>query len=663
VAAAAFIVGLGALFFVRYTIVEDTDNLLGHLFKITGYAFIYRAIFYFSVQEPYRLLARSTNTIEGQRNRLHQALDRLQTSTRENQELRQALDAHAIVAITDSNGVIQEVNDKFCDISGYARDELVGRTHSIINSGHHPRAFFEDLWRTIAAGSVWSGEICNRSKEGSVYWVQTTIVPYLDTHGRPRQYIAIRADITERKLAEQKAQRMAMFDPVTELPNRRLLGDRLHTAYATSRRTHRHGALLLLDLDDFKTINDTYGHPLGDELLRQVGARLMARTREADTVARMGGDEFAVVLQDLSDDITEAVIQAQDVAEQMLKALNTPYQLAHAVADAPASIGVVVFPNGDADVSDLLKHADIALYHAKEEGKNRVSLFDVSLQTRVLERAHLAADLRMSLERNELQVHYQPIVDAAATVIGCEALLRWRHPTRGTVSPAVFIPLAEQAGVIVPIGKWVLEQACRQLVHWSGDLPRRVDGIRECECAPDAGSRFRQYRPVNHRNAPVSKRSGCVWKITESLLQDDIDETIGKMDALRRLGVQFALDDFGTGYSSLSYLRRLPLQSVKIDRAFVDGVVTDANDAAITMTILALARTLGLQVIAEGVEERGQFEFLAHGGCNAYQGFLFSKPLPPDRLDAFPITLATHSDRRVASPAAAIDGEWLNQRG
>ncbi|MDP2102996.1 MAG: PAS domain S-box protein [Methylotenera sp.] len=544
-----------------------------------------------------------------------------------------ALDKHVIVAVTDINGRITYANGKFCEISGYSYEELIDQDHSMLNSGYHPKGFFREMYRTVSKGNVWHDEVCNRAKDGHIYWVDTTIAPYMGENGKPDSYISIRTDITQRKLAEEKSNYLALYDTLTQLPNRRLLMDRLNQALLSSIRTGRNGALLFLDLDNFKILNDTLGHDVGDMLLQQVGQRLKSCIREVDTVARLGGDEFVILIEDLSKQAIETAEYAEKVGKKMLTLLNHPYQLADYEYTITSSIGATLFKADAHSLEELLKQADIAMYQAKQSGRNALRFFDPQMQANINARADIERELRKAIEAEQMHLYYQVQVDSTGKPLGAEALIRWIHPERGMISPFHFIPLAEETGLILPIGQWVLETACAQLKAWEQNPM-----TREITLSVNVSAKqFNQPDFVRQVRATIQNHviNPCLLKLelTESIIVENINHIIITMIALKILGIKCSLDDFGTGYSSLQYLKKLPLDQLKIDQSFVRDLVDDDGDKAIVQTIINMANSLGFNVIAEGVETAEQRQYLLDNGCTHYQGYLFSKPVPIDEFE------------------------------
>ena len=541
--------------------------------------------------------------------------------------------AQDAITVRGVDHVIQFWNDSAERLFGWTAAEAIGQ--SAAGLVHEDAQALKAATRHVLEHGEWSGEITQRRKDGSPMVVEARWTLVRDEHGTPLSIFTVDTDITERKAAERKIQRLAFYDALTGLPNRQLLADRLQQALATSQRSGRGGALLFIDLDNFKTLNDTLGHEKGDQLLQQVARRLLSCVREADTVARLGGDEFVVMLEALSEDLDEIAVQAGSVGEKILAALGQPYEFGHGVHQSGASIGIAPFRDRNDSVGELLKRADIAMYQAKSAGRNTLRFFDPALQAAVTERAELEADLRQALTQDEFVLHLQPQVDGAQHIVGVEALVRWNSTRRGAVvPPAMFIPLAEETGMILQLGRWVLSRACVLLARWAARpetaaLTLAVNVSARQFRHPDFVAQVLQV--LEHTGARADRLK---LELTESLLVEDIEATVVKMEALKARGVGFALDDFGTGYSSLAYLKRLPLDQLKIDQSFVRDVLTDANDAALARTIIALARSLGLDVVAEGVETEQQRAFLAAHGCVAYQGYLFSPPLPIRELEA-----------------------------
>jgi diguanylate cyclase (GGDEF)-like protein/PAS domain S-box-containing protein len=538
------------------------------------------------------------------------------------------------ILITDANSAIVDVNEAFTRITGYSREEALGKNPRFLSSGRQNKDYYETMWRELLATGHWYGEIWNRRKNGEVFAEMQIISAVYDLNNNVKQYVGQFSDITSRKTAEDAIKTLAFYDPLTGLPNRRLLTDRLKWALSSSARTNMQGAVLFIDLDNFKMLNDTLGHDIGDLLLQQVARRLELCVREGDTVARLGGDEFVVMLEDLSAEEIEAASKTEFVGNKILSSLQQPYLLdGHEQINTP-SIGAALFSDHDVEIEELFKQADIAMYQAKKAGRNQLRFFNPEMQRAINLRATLERELGKALELHQFQLYFQTQVDHLLHPVGAEVLIRWINPTRGVVPPDEFIHLMEENGLILPVGNWVLRTACKQIILWQQD-----ELTRHLTLAVNVSAKqFHQWDFVDQVKT-ILKETGAnpsklKLELTESMLVENIAETIANMDALKAVGVHFSLDDFGTGYSSLQYLKNLPLDQLKIDQSFVREINADRSSNTIIRTIIAMAHSLNLDVIAEGVETEDQRQALLDIGCTQFQGYLIGRPVPIEQFEA-----------------------------
>ncbi len=561
-----------------------------------------------------------------------------------------AFETHEAIVITNVDGNIIRVNQAFQNITGYTAAEVLGQNPRILSSGRQDKAFYVDMWQQLLNNGTWTGEIWDKRKNGQIYPKWLTITAVKDDTGKTTEYVAIFSDITARKQAEDEIRNLAFYDALTRLPNRRLLMDKLTSALSISSRSLKYGALLFLDMDKFKILNDTLGHDYGDLLLIEVAERIQSCVRDSDTVARLGGDEFVVILEEMDESDQETSQKVALIAEKIRLALSQPYQLKDSTYHSSPSIGVSLFRGREESVDALLKHADMAMYQAKDAGRNAVRFFDPAMQLAVETHAKLETDLRHAVSGQQLRLYYQIQVDNNHQPLGAEALLRWIHPKQGMILPIQFIPIAEESGLILEIGDWVLNAACQQLRAWHDH-----ESTRQLILAVNvSGHQFRQANFVAKVTAILQQydvsASRLKLELTESVVLNDVADVVSKMYALKALGIRLSMDDFGTGYSSLSYLKNLPLDQIKIDQSFVRDLATDANDAMMVQTIIDIGKNFKLHVIAEGVETSAQLDFLKDHGCMSYQGYFFSKPL---EINAF-MALLEHHHFEVAHQKATV---------
>lgn len=560
---------------------------------------------------------------------------------------RRAVDAAAIFSETDLEGRITHVNDQFCLISGYSREELLGKDHRMLSSGLHTADFFASMWRTIALGKVWKGEICNRAKDGTLYWVDSTMVPLLnDETGRVQRYVSIRFDVSEKRQLLHSLQWRVGHDVLTGLPNRAFLSDLLDQALDFSRLENIPLAVCMLDLDGFKAVNDGYGHASGDLLLVEVAKRLRAIIRGEDVVARLAGDEFVLILRYVCD-----VPELRAALHRVLGTISTPYSILGKEINVFASIGVTLFPFDNEDAETLLRHADQAMYVAKQGGRNRFHLFDVSRDREVKVTHQTVERVRQALASGELCLHFQPKVNMrCGSVVGFEALLRWQHPQSGWVPPQDFLPLVAETDLIIDIGEWVMDQVMMQLHQWQlagQSWPVSINIAARHFQRTDFVERL---KAVLERHAQVAPQM-LDLEIVESVAIENIQHVSTCLEACQALGVQFSLGDFGTGHSSLSYLKRLRTQTIKIDRSFVRDILNDKDNLALTTAVIGLARAFGREVIAEGLETMAHGELLLRLGCEVAQGYFIARPMPASEVPGWVATFKAPVEWQVLEQA------------
>jgi len=594
----------------------DNPSDLNHWLQVRGYVWVA-----LSALAIYLLCARFA--------RAHH----LQQPLEENRErLRQAAAVFDCtregVLVTDARGLIVHVNRAFMEITGYRREDVMGQQPSLFKSGRHSSNFYQQMFQSLERTGEWSGEIWNRRKSGEIYPQWQTIRVIHDDHGKVSHYVAVFSDISAIKDSEHELAHLAHHDPLTDLPNRLLFTDRAEQALASAQIHKRGCALLLLDLDHFKIINDSLGHNVGDQLLKLVGERLQALFGPGVTLARLGGDEFAVLAESCPQ-----VAQAAGLAQRMLDAMKQPFIFDGHQLFISASIGISLFPNDALSAEQLLRNADSALFKAKSAGRESYALYTEELTAHAQNRVEIASELRRALEQQELCVYYQPVHDLnGSRLIGVEALVRWQHPERGLVPPGEFIPIAERTGLIADIDAWVMDQACRQMCDWLGQ------GAPLGFIAINVSSRLFARRELYEQVAQVLHQTGLdpaflELEVTESAVMDDPEVALEQLHRLRELGLRLAIDDFGTGYSSLLRLKRLPVQKLKIDQGFVAGLPWDEDDAAIVRVVIALAKSMGMQVHAEGIEQVEQARFLLDQQCDMGQGYWFGRPVPAGEID------------------------------
>lgn len=557
----------------------------------------------------------------------------LQQPLKENRErLRQAAAVFDCtregVLVTDTQGLIVHVNRAFMEITGYQRHDVMGQRPSLFKSGRHSAHFYEQMFQALESTGEWSGEIWNRRKSGEVYPQWQTIRVIHDDQGKVSHYVAVFSDISAMKNSEHELAHLAHHDPLTDLPNRLLFTDRAEQALASAQVHKRGCALLLMDLDHFKIINDSLGHNVGDQLLKLVAERLSGLFGPGVTLARLGGDEFAVLAESCPQ-----VVQAAALAQRMLNAMKEPFIFDGNQLFISASIGISLFPSDALSAEQLLRNADSALFKAKSAGREGYALYTEELTAHAQHRVEIAGELRRALDQHELRVYYQPVHDLHdSRLVGVEALVRWQHPERGLVPPGEFIPIAERTGLIADIDAWVMDQACRQMCQWL------ADGAPLSFIAINVSSRLFARRELYEQVAQVLHATGLdpaflELEVTESAVMDDPEVALEQLHRLRELGLRLAIDDFGTGYSSLLRLKRLPVQKLKIDQGFVAGLPWDEDDAAIVRVVIALAKSMGMQVHAEGIEQVEQARFLLDQECDMGQGYWFGRPMPAQEID------------------------------
>jgi len=535
--------------------------------------------------------------------------------------------------VMDAMAKIIRVNNAFTQITGYALEDVIGKDPRMMQSAKYSKQFYREMWEVIDRTGVWQGEIWGKRKNGDVNPYLLTISIVKDNGGSVTNYVGTFVDLKERKEAQDRIERLAFYDQLTGLPNRRLAMERLEHALVTSERKSNFGAILYLDIDHFKVVNDTLGHDAGDTVLVNVAKEIQSRLRLEDTVARLGGDEFVVILEDLGMHKENAASQAKLVADKLLNALGGVYTVNNRDFSRSVSIGISLFQGMKCTLHEMLKRSDLAMYAAKKAGRNTSRFFDPLMQETLDRRTLLEQDLRRALDQGQFHLYFQKRVNVSGKATGAEVLLRWVSPERGIISPLDFIPLAEETGLIVPIGAWVLEEACRCLSAWG-----HRENLKHLQLSVNVSAmELKQPDFVNTVRRTVINSginpSLLILEITESMLLENMDDFIVKMEQIRELGISFALDDFGTGYSSLSYLKKLPINELKIDKSFIQDIGVDKNDEAIAQTIIQMGHTLGINVLAEGVETEEQYNILRMYGCHNYQGYLFGYPVVLDKYE------------------------------